>query len=121
MALKTYCPECTHRLKLGSGLHVGQRKVCPKCGTQLEVVGLRPLVLDVYDIFAPRPGTGVKKRTAAEALCPECERSLRLGAHPRTGQRVICPECQSALEVVSLNPLELDVPIGIGGRNRQQE
>ncbi len=41
-------------------------------------------------------------------FCPECERSLDLGAQPYEGQRVICPECGAHLEVISLKPLELD-------------
>lgn len=42
------------------------------------------------------------------ALCPDCERQIDLGSHPKKGQLMTCPHCQTELEVISLNPLELD-------------
>jgi lysine biosynthesis protein LysW len=42
-----FCPECEHRLKLGNHPHEGQQLICPVCKTDLEVVSLSPLELDV--------------------------------------------------------------------------
>ena len=42
------------------------------------------------------------------AICPDCEEEIKLGSHPRQGQRVTCPECWADLEIISLNPPELD-------------
>jgi hypothetical protein len=54
---------------------------------RLEIVLLSPLVLDVYDINRPSARTTSQKKAAAEAFCPKCDHSLRLGAHPHEGQR----------------------------------
>jgi lysine biosynthesis protein LysW len=72
-----------------------------------------PLILDVYDINMPRPRTIPMKKKVAETLCPECDHALRLGSHPREGQQVMCPGCRTDLEVVSLDPLDLDIPIAV--------
>jgi lysine biosynthesis protein LysW len=101
-----FCPDCECRLKLGNHPHMGQRITCPECEIKLEVVSLSPLELDVY---IPEPTTITKKKTVAEAFCPECEHLLKLGTHPRKGQQLVCPECKTSLEVVSLSPLELDI------------
>ncbi len=39
--------------------------------------------------------------------CPECGQFFEL-ANPKEGQRVGCPNCQARLEVLNLEPLELD-------------
>jgi hypothetical protein len=44
----------------------------------------------------------------AIALCPDCEEGISVGPRPRIGQRVTCPHCNAELEVVEINPLELD-------------
>ncbi len=111
MTVVTVCPECAERLRLGSRLRIGERKTCANCGVNLEVAGVSPLILDIYNIQRPRSKTPAKRRHVAEALCPECDSSLKLGTHPRRGQPITCPECEALLEVVSLSPLELDTPI----------
>jgi alpha-aminoadipate carrier protein LysW len=45
---------------------------------------------------------------AATATCPDCGRRIVLRSQPRVGEEVICPHCEADLEVVSLDPLELD-------------
>ncbi len=40
-------------------------------------------------------------------LCPECDREINFPS-PQIGQRVICPHCNADLEVIGLNPIELD-------------
>jgi lysine biosynthesis protein LysW len=113
MTVIAFCPECHQRLKLGARPRIGQRSVCSRCNTHLEIVGLSPAELDIYDIFLPRPGLTTERKIVAEAFCPGCDHSLKLGTHPRRGQQFICPECQTYLEVVSLNPLELDIPMSV--------
>jgi len=40
--------------------------------------------------------------------CVECDEELEINGSPRLGQKVACPNCGAALEVASINPLELD-------------
>ena len=42
------------------------------------------------------------------AYCPECDARITLRKEPELGQRLVCPECDEPLEVVELDPLELD-------------
>ena len=44
----------------------------------------------------------------AMATCIECDEEIEINGRPRLAQKVICPNCSAALEVASLNPLELD-------------
>ena len=44
----------------------------------------------------------------ATASCPDCGRTILLGSRPREGLRFICSSCGSHLELVGLEPLELD-------------
>ena len=41
-------------------------------------------------------------------FCLDCDRAIDLGYNPRVGQRVICPRCETKLEIINLDPLELD-------------
>ncbi len=41
------------------------------------------------------------------AYCPDCEATLRLKS-VHLGQQITCRECGTLLEVVELNPIELD-------------
>lgn len=40
--------------------------------------------------------------------CPDCGQKIDLGSQPKLGQEVTCPYCEADLEVISLDPLELD-------------
>ena len=111
MTTTAFCPECYQPLKLGAHPRIGQRSVCSRCNTHLEIVALSPPELDIFDSYLPGPDAIAKKRGVVETLCIECDHSLKLGTHPRTGQQLVCPECQTPLEVVSLNPLELDISV----------
>ncbi len=113
MTTIAFCPECDHRFKLGARPRIGQQRVCPNCSTRLEIVNLSPVELDVYDIYVPGARATPHKNAAGEAICPKCDHSLKLGAHPREGQQVVCPECMTPLEVISLNPLEMDIPMAV--------
>jgi alpha-aminoadipate carrier protein LysW len=44
----------------------------------------------------------------ASAYCPDCDGRIALNPHATVGQRVTCPNCDSDLEVISVDPLELD-------------
>ncbi len=44
------------------------------------------------------------------AKCPSCGKLIELGRTPRMGQKIRCFDCSSRLEVVWLDPLELDWP-----------
>jgi alpha-aminoadipate carrier protein LysW len=40
--------------------------------------------------------------------CLDCERSFELSFQPVEGQIITCPNCDAELEVISVQPLELD-------------
>jgi hypothetical protein len=40
--------------------------------------------------------------------CLDCERSIELSFQPVEGQIITCPNCEAELEVISVQPLELD-------------
>jgi alpha-aminoadipate/glutamate carrier protein LysW len=44
----------------------------------------------------------------AEAMCPDCGQQVEVGLKPKLGQWLTCPHCNAELEVVSVNPVELD-------------
>ena len=46
-----------------------------------------------------------------KAECPQCGEEITVGTQPRIGQQVVCNYCGSTLEVVWLDPLELDWPM----------
>ncbi len=41
--------------------------------------------------------------------CPECEADVRVDTDADKGETVQCEECGMALEVVGLDPVELDI------------
>ena len=43
------------------------------------------------------------------APCPECEAPVTLGDDVIKGELVVCPDCGAELEVISVDPLELDL------------
>jgi lysine biosynthesis protein LysW len=42
------------------------------------------------------------------AVCPDCGETIDMASHPKIGQRVTCRNCDEILEVVDVNPVELD-------------
>ncbi len=44
----------------------------------------------------------------AFAYCPDCSTRIFLGRKPWVGQPVTCDYCDAELEVVRVNPVELD-------------
>ena len=102
-----FCPECGQRIKLGGHPRIRQRVVCSECETNLEVTNSDPVELDIY-VPAPKPRSSISRRAVTEIACPECRHLLNLGAHPFLHQTIVCPRCHTQLEVLNLNPLELD-------------
>jgi alpha-aminoadipate carrier protein LysW len=48
-----------------------------------------------------------KVKTLA-ARCPDCDEIIRPRSNPRIGQKLSCSVCDAELEVVGINPLELE-------------
>lgn len=46
---------------------------------------------------------------AAGVICPECAATVPLGGVPIQNEIVPCPECGVELEVVSVNPLAVEL------------
>ena len=44
----------------------------------------------------------------AKAICPSCGEWVKLPDHPKIGQKITCLECEADLEVIEVNPVELD-------------
>lgn len=42
------------------------------------------------------------------AICPGCSEELRVRGRVRIGRRVYCPTCEEEMEVVDIDPIELD-------------
>ena len=45
------------------------------------------------------------------AVCPECGKNVTVGPEPKMGKMVTCKNCGTDLEIVWLDPLELDWPL----------
>ena len=45
-------------------------------------------------------------------MCPNCERRVHLPEEPRLGHKVTCQYCGKTLEVISLDPVELNNEFG---------
>ena len=41
--------------------------------------------------------------------CPECSAELDLAAGTEVGEILVCPDCGTELEVMSVDPFELDL------------
>ena len=44
----------------------------------------------------------------AKAICPSCGEWATLTDHPKIGQKITCTECEADLEVIEVDPVELD-------------
>lgn len=107
---EAFCPECDHRLKLGARPHKGQRINCPSCAHNLTIVGLDPIELS--PTLLQRSSTKPKKKArAAETSCPECDAPVKIGARAQLGQLIKCSGCKKTLEVIDINPLEVDIAL----------
>lgn len=107
---EAFCPECDNRLKFKNYPHIGQRVVCNECEASLAVVSVRPIELDIA-LTAGASSQSRKEGQNTEGYCPECDAGVRLNSHPREGQQIKCRMCQTILEVVSIDPLELEMAL----------
>lgn len=44
----------------------------------------------------------------AHSYCPDCDERISFNPHARMGQKLSCPHCGVDLEVISVDPVELD-------------
>jgi lysine biosynthesis protein LysW len=51
-----------------------------------------------------------RRHDMVKAECPACNTNVNLGGKPKMGQRLKCNSCGTELEVVWLDPVELDWP-----------
>ena len=47
--------------------------------------------------------------TDIHTLCPECDGDVPIPEDAMLNELIACPECGAELEVISLDPLELDL------------
>ena len=112
-----FCPECEHYLNLGSNPFKGQQVVCSNCHVHLIVAEINN-----FNVEIALDTTAKRKPKVIEVDCPQCETILRININAREGQPLSCPECQASLEVVSVDPIEVDFAIPINlNRNRQKK
>ncbi len=52
-----------------------------------------------------------RKKLKAKIYCPECNQVIKLNK-AQLGQRIICRACNAALELVSINPPEVETTMG---------
>ena len=62
-----------------------------------------------------------EKMGAQMATCPEYESPLQLGKDVKLEALIACPECHWLLEVISLNPLELEYALRDEGWEEWEE
>ena len=55
------------------------------------------------------------------AECISCGSEIKISRQPRMGLQVTCPECDAELEVVWLDPVELDWPFDEEGFDEDEE
>lgn len=102
------CPECESPLKFGGQLHRGKRIHCARCKASLIVVDVKPPILEIAT-SANRAAKPKKEAGTIETMCPQCDHVLKLSSRTRLGEKMVCHICHTQLEVVSIDPLELDV------------
>lgn len=113
-----FCPECNQLLTFKFTLGKGQQFVCPECEARLLVINEDPLEL----IAANRANGSKKKPHVIEVSCITCDHFIHLKAHVHLGQRLICSQCGTHLEVIGVDPLEVDVALPVNvkrGRDRR--
>jgi len=106
-----YCPECSHRFKLKAPLKTGGQLACPKCKVNLIITSASPLELDLA-ITTAKPKTK-QAVLAIEAPRPECDHPIKLKSRIHQGAVFMCENCSADLEVVSTNPVELDLALPV--------
>lgn len=110
--MEAKCPVCGSKIKVHHKPKLGQRYSCRWCISLLEVTEIVPLELEsCYDeevTAVPRRNGDKKKGNIL--TCPICTSKVRMHQKPRLGDRLLCPSCETQLDVVGVNPVELDLP-----------
>ena len=55
------------------------------------------------------------------AICPECDEDVYVDADSEQGDIVSCDECGADLEIVGLDPIELDIHEDTGDDFKDEE
>jgi alpha-aminoadipate carrier protein LysW len=53
--------------------------------------------------------TTATNTTTITAICPECGAEITFERAPLNGEIVVCPDCSAELEVVSADPITLEL------------
>ena len=112
------CPECERPLKFGGHPHRGQRIHCNNCKAKLVVTGVKPLELEIA-VPANRVAKPKKEAGTVESICPQCDHIIKLSRRSRPGEKTVCKICHTQLEVIGIDPLELDVIQTIKSRHKR--
>lgn len=105
---------------MGTRLVKGQRLHCSECETNLIITNLNPLEVEVA--LAYHSASLKQKANTVEIACPACDAFVKLSIRTHKGQQTGCQTCQTVLEVININPLELDIALPIPSkRNRSRE
>ena len=115
------CIACKETFEIGTNPKKGQLVTCPSCGSNWEVIRVKPPLLDwpiyVDDLLESnmkasssnrRPNKHAQK--TATFQCVSCDEENTISGHIKIGQFVYCDECYAELEVVSLSPLRVGWP-----------
>ena len=116
---EVFCPVCESNLNLRENPQKGQHILCVGCKTELAVVSINPVELEPF--LGGRLSKEKKKGRGVETFCPECGRTIRLGANIHMGERVVCSSCKTTLELISTNPPELDVAFVAKSKQRHSD
>jgi lysine biosynthesis protein LysW len=49
-----------------------------------------------------------RSQKMARVYCPDCDGRIVLGAQAEVGIKLVCPHCDAELEVISVDPPEVD-------------
>ena len=90
---------------------------CPRCKVNLVVSTVSPLELDlaITGTNAAKPRQTVR---VVEAACPECDHTIKLKSRVHKGDVFACESCGADLEVVSANPVELDLALPLNFKQK---
>ena len=48
-------------------------------------------------------------KTTKVAVCPDCDEQIDFSqVAPKLGQKFACPHCEASLQVINVNPLQVD-------------
>ena len=112
-----FCPECSHRFKLKSHPKTGMQLACPRCKVNLVVTTVSPLELDLA-ITGTAAAKSKQTVRVVEAACPECDHTIKLKSRVHEGDVFACESCGVDLEVVSANPIELDLALPVNFKQK---